>query len=185
MPRFAANLSMMFNEVPFLDRFKAAAAAGFSAVEFLFPYEYSPEEVTATAKAAGTQPVAKADPPARPTGNAAERTAKPSKVSSALPPTAIRNVSVRRGPDSLDVIIEGPSTAEPYLLKHPDRLVLDFTGARLAQHPAAGCLLRRQARHQRFYRVTALRAPARQVQRPHHRRADARREHPAVLLGEV
>ena len=57
MPRFAANLSMMFNEVPFLDRFKAAAAAGFTAVEFLFPYEYSPEEVAAKAKAAGTQVV--------------------------------------------------------------------------------------------------------------------------------
>jgi len=38
MPRFAANLSMMFNEVPFLDRFEAAADAGFTAVEFLvFP----------------------------------------------------------------------------------------------------------------------------------------------------
>lgn len=45
MPRFAANLSMMFNEVPFLDRFAAAAEAGFTAVEFLFPYEHAPEEV--------------------------------------------------------------------------------------------------------------------------------------------
>lgn len=57
MPRFAANLSMMFNEVPFLDRFQAAAAAGFKAVEFLFPYEYSPEEVETKARAAGTQVV--------------------------------------------------------------------------------------------------------------------------------
>src|ERR1700748_3620734 len=39
MPRFAANLSMMFNEVPFLDRFDAPAKAGFTSVEFLFPYE--------------------------------------------------------------------------------------------------------------------------------------------------
>jgi len=45
MPKLAANLSMMFNEVPFLDRFAAAAAAGFRAVEFLFPYEYPPAEV--------------------------------------------------------------------------------------------------------------------------------------------
>ena len=52
MPRLAANLTMMFNEVPFLDRFKAAADAGFEAVEFLFPYEHSPEEVAAKAKAA-------------------------------------------------------------------------------------------------------------------------------------
>src|SRR5437763_17023113 len=45
MPRFAANLTMMFNEVPFLDRFEAAAKAGFTAVEFLFPYEHPPEAV--------------------------------------------------------------------------------------------------------------------------------------------
>jgi hydroxypyruvate isomerase len=40
MPRFAANLTMLFNEVPFLDRFERAAKAGFKAVEFLFPYAY-------------------------------------------------------------------------------------------------------------------------------------------------
>ena len=40
MPRFAANLSLMFTEVPFLDRFEAAAAAGFKGVEFLFPYAF-------------------------------------------------------------------------------------------------------------------------------------------------
>ena len=45
MPRFAANLSMMFNEWEFLDRFKAASDAGFEAVEFLFPYEHPPEKV--------------------------------------------------------------------------------------------------------------------------------------------
>ena len=47
MPRFAANLSMMFNEVPFLDRFEAAAKAGFTAVEFLFPYDHPAKEVGA------------------------------------------------------------------------------------------------------------------------------------------
>ena len=45
MPKFAANLSMMFNEEPFLDRFGAAAAAGFRAVEYLFPYEYPAQEI--------------------------------------------------------------------------------------------------------------------------------------------
>jgi hydroxypyruvate isomerase len=45
MPRFAANLTMMFTEVPFLDRFAAAARAGFTAVEFLFPYDHPAEEV--------------------------------------------------------------------------------------------------------------------------------------------
>ena len=45
MPRFAANLSMMFNEVPFLDRFEAAAKAGFKGVEFLFPYDFKASEI--------------------------------------------------------------------------------------------------------------------------------------------
>ena len=45
MPRFAANLSLMFTEVPFLDRFDAAARAGFTAVEFLFPYDHPAEAV--------------------------------------------------------------------------------------------------------------------------------------------
>ncbi|WP_336797474.1 HPr family phosphocarrier protein [Erwinia aphidicola] len=40
MPKFAANLSTLFNEVPFMERFDAAAQAGFRGVEFLFPYEY-------------------------------------------------------------------------------------------------------------------------------------------------
>ncbi len=45
MPRFAANLSMMFNEVDFLDRFASARAAGFTAVEYLFPYDFSADEI--------------------------------------------------------------------------------------------------------------------------------------------
>jgi hydroxypyruvate isomerase len=45
MPRLAANLSMMFNEVDFLDRFAAAAKAGFTGVEFLFPYDYPAAEI--------------------------------------------------------------------------------------------------------------------------------------------
>ena len=45
MPKFAANLSMMFNEIDFLDRFDAAARAGFKGVEFLFPYDYPPEVI--------------------------------------------------------------------------------------------------------------------------------------------
>lgn len=45
MPRFAANLTMLFNERPFLDRFEAAAEAGFTAVEFLFPYDFEPDAI--------------------------------------------------------------------------------------------------------------------------------------------
>ncbi len=45
MPRFAANLTMMFTELPFPDRFAAAADQGFSLVEYLFPYEYDPDSL--------------------------------------------------------------------------------------------------------------------------------------------
>jgi hydroxypyruvate isomerase len=45
MPRFAANLTMLFTEHPFLDRFERAAAAGFEAVEFLFPYAHPAQEI--------------------------------------------------------------------------------------------------------------------------------------------
>ena len=55
MPRFAANLSMMFQEHAFLDRFAAAAAAGFKGVEFLFPYDFSIDEVQSAATAAGVE----------------------------------------------------------------------------------------------------------------------------------
>lgn len=47
MPRLAANLSMMFNEVDFMDRFPAAAEAGFKGVEYLFPYDYDKDDLRA------------------------------------------------------------------------------------------------------------------------------------------
>jgi hydroxypyruvate isomerase len=53
MPKFAANLTMMFNEVPFLERFQAAKDAGFDAVEFLFPYDHPVPDVVSHVKEAG------------------------------------------------------------------------------------------------------------------------------------
>jgi len=53
MPRFAANLSMMYTEHDFLDRFAAAAADGFRAVEYLFPYDYPAAEIKARLDANG------------------------------------------------------------------------------------------------------------------------------------
>ena len=53
MPKLAANLSLMFTEVNFLDRFAAAAAAGFDGVEFLFPYDFAPAEIAARLKQHG------------------------------------------------------------------------------------------------------------------------------------
>ncbi len=45
MPKFAANLTMMYNEVDFLDRFEAAARSGFKGVEYLFPYPFGKDEL--------------------------------------------------------------------------------------------------------------------------------------------
>jgi 2-dehydrotetronate isomerase len=57
MPKFAANLSMMYIELPFLDRFEAAAKDGFKAVEYLFPYAFEAKELAARLKANGLQQV--------------------------------------------------------------------------------------------------------------------------------
>jgi len=53
VPRFAANLSMMFNEVPFLDRFEAARKADFDGVEYLFPYDFPATEIRQRLNGAG------------------------------------------------------------------------------------------------------------------------------------
>lgn len=63
MPQFAANLSLMYTEVPFLDRFAAAARDGFRAVEFLFPYAYEPAQLAALLGAHGLQLVLFNAPP--------------------------------------------------------------------------------------------------------------------------
>lgn len=53
MPKLAANLTMLFNEVEFLDRFQAAADAGFKGVEFLFPYAWPAEQIAEKLQRAG------------------------------------------------------------------------------------------------------------------------------------
>ncbi|WP_242395339.1 hydroxypyruvate isomerase [Anaeromyxobacter oryzisoli] len=63
MPRFDANLSMLFGEVAFLDRFAAAADAGFRAVEFLFPYGYTKDRLGDVIAASGVEVVAFNMPP--------------------------------------------------------------------------------------------------------------------------
>ena len=57
MPKFAANLTMLFNEVPFMERFAAAKAAGFEAVEYLFPYAFDKNELAQALKAHGLKQV--------------------------------------------------------------------------------------------------------------------------------
>ena len=63
MPQFAANLSMMYPELPFLDRFEAAARDGFRAVEYLFPYAWPPQELAARLRANGLRQVLFNAPP--------------------------------------------------------------------------------------------------------------------------
>jgi hydroxypyruvate isomerase len=57
MPKFAANLTMMYPEMHFLDRFEAAAKDGFKAVEYLFPYAFEAKELAARLKNNGLQQV--------------------------------------------------------------------------------------------------------------------------------
>ena len=63
MPKFAANLSMMYQEHAFLDRFAAAAKDGFEAVEYLFPYEYAAKDIGARLRDHGLQQVLFNAPP--------------------------------------------------------------------------------------------------------------------------
>ncbi|MEO7401602.1 MAG: 2-oxo-tetronate isomerase [Polaromonas sp.] len=63
MPQFAANLSMLYPELDFLDRFEAAASDGFKAVEYLFPYAFERRELAARLKAHGLQQVLFNAPP--------------------------------------------------------------------------------------------------------------------------
>ena len=63
MPRFAANLSMMYTELPFLERFGAAAQDGFQGVEFLFPYEWPAEQIAGLLQRHGLQQVLFNAPP--------------------------------------------------------------------------------------------------------------------------
>jgi hydroxypyruvate isomerase len=57
MPNFCANLTLLFNELPFMDRFAAAAKAGFKGVEYLFPYDYAKDELAAALRKHGLQQV--------------------------------------------------------------------------------------------------------------------------------
>jgi hydroxypyruvate isomerase len=57
MPKLAANLSMLFPELDFLDRFAAAARAGFRYVEYQFPYQWNAQDIARSARAAGVQVV--------------------------------------------------------------------------------------------------------------------------------
>jgi len=63
MPQFAANLSMLYPELDFLDRFEAAARDGFRAVEYLFPYAYEARELRSRLEANGLQQVLFNGPP--------------------------------------------------------------------------------------------------------------------------
>jgi hydroxypyruvate isomerase len=63
MPKFAANLSMLWAELPFLDRFDAAGKAGFKAVEFLFPYDFPAEDIAERLRRNGLQLVLHNLPP--------------------------------------------------------------------------------------------------------------------------
>ena len=80
MPKFAANISLLFAELPYLDRFRAASDAGFEAVEILFPYETAAKETQRALMANGLQLVLINAPPPNYTGGARGYAALPDGV---------------------------------------------------------------------------------------------------------
>jgi 2-dehydrotetronate isomerase len=93
MPRFAANLTMMYGEYPFPDRFAAAAKDGFKAVECLFPYEYPANDLATWLRDHGLIQVLLNAPP----GNfaAGERPCQAKKPSFVLEYTPLLNMRRR------------------------------------------------------------------------------------------
>jgi len=85
MPRFAANLSLLYTEHAFLDRFAAAAADGFQAVEYLFPYAFPAAEIAQRLQAHGLQQVLFNAPPATGTRASAAWPACPAARPSSAP----------------------------------------------------------------------------------------------------
>ncbi len=83
MPRFAANLTMLFNEAPFLDRFALAAKAGFEGVEYLFPYEFDRTALRGELDRHGLTQVLHNRRPA--TGPAANGASRSCRIASTIP----------------------------------------------------------------------------------------------------
>jgi len=86
MPKFAANLSLMYTELPFLERFAAAAQDGFAAVEYLFPYAWEPEVLAERLRAHGLRRARSTAPPGAPArGAGAAGGARGARGPAALP----------------------------------------------------------------------------------------------------
>ena len=94
MPKLAANLSWIYQEVPFLQRFGAAAAHGFKAVEILFPYEAPAADIAAELKKHTLTPCSTCRPV---TGAKASAASPPCPVASpSLPPPSRRHSTTPR-----------------------------------------------------------------------------------------
>ena len=94
--RFAANLTMLFNEVPFLDRFERAAKAGFEAVEFLFPYAFERARTSRQRLDAQRPEAGAAQPAGRRLGRRRARHRLPSRTASTSSAPAWRGRSTTR-----------------------------------------------------------------------------------------
>ena len=93
------------------------------------PPQRTPEAPASVVRDTAPQPPASVATATRPAEHSSQGAAQPSAVSRSLAPTTIRDVRVQRGQGTLDVIIEGPNSAQPFLLENPDRLVVDFNNA--------------------------------------------------------
>ena len=96
MPKFAANLTMLFNELPFLERFAAASAAGFEAVEYLFPYAFDKNELAQAAQDPRPQAGA-AQPAGRRLGRAASAASPATRTAWTSSATAWTGHRLRHG----------------------------------------------------------------------------------------
>jgi hydroxypyruvate isomerase len=126
MPAFAANLSFMFQEWSFLDRFDAAAQAGFNAVEYLFPYEHPPEVIAQRLERAGL-----------------------SQALFNLPPGdwAAGERGLAALPDRFDEVEAGVETALPYIAATGVKRVHMMAGLADPKSAEAGVAYRRSVAH--------------------------------------
>ncbi len=120
MPKFAANISLLFAELPYLDRFQAAAEAGFQAVEILFPYDLAAKETRRALLSNGLDLVLINAPPPNYTGGQPGYAAVPGgearfqsdirrvmRYADVLKPGLIHIMSgYSAGPDALDCFVE-------------------------------------------------------------------------------
>ena len=134
MPQFSANLSFLYAELSFLDRFAAAAADGFPAVEYVGPYEHPPEAVAEALADNGLSKRSSTCRPATGPGASAASAACPTGSRSSAPASATRSATAGRSAARRSTASPGsrPTGADPGELERHTRREPAFAAPRLA-----------------------------------------------------